>query len=266
MSFTEQTLALHNGSFIPLYGLDTISYDASEIPSVVSKALNNGFRHIETAADYGVEEEIGTALLNSPVPRADLFITDEITGLKNTEATIRSAKASLKRLHTDYFDLLLMAWNGGEQEDSASNKQVMTAWKGLEQLYKNGSARAIGIVDFLPWQVEYLLQDVEIAPMVCHVGLYPGHPDIEQLATYTEHRILTMAYLPEHLEKVITSRELRILAEKHHCAPLDIVLEYLQRKKCAITLRNPEVPETRPSLSEEEMIFLDVMKDYSSES
>ena len=262
MSTTERSLILHNHTEIPLYGLDTIDLTDTTAESAVHRALNAGIRHFATAAEYSIEASLGEALEHSSVPRSDLFLTDEIRGLTNTDALIRSAHASLWRLRTDYVDLLLLAWNGSKTEDDPGNRNVYASWKGLESMYKTGEAHAIGIVDFYPWQVEYLLQDVEIAPMVCYVGLYPGHPDIERLATYAEHRITTMVYLPHEIDNVLNSRELTILSNKHHCTPDAIVLQYLKQKNCAITIREPALPKTDFSLSEEEMTFLDVMRDY----
>ena len=262
MSFTTQNLTLHNGTAIPLFGLDTITLNESTAAAAVSNALNDGIRHIATSAEYSIESAIGEALQKSGVSRAELFLTDEIRGLRNTDALIRSAQASMRRLRTDYIDLLLLAWNGGGKEDDPANRDVYRSWKGLEALYKNGQAHAIGIVDFYPWQVEYLLQDVEIAPMVCYVGLYPGHPDIERLAAYAEHRITTMAYLPSGISKVMDSRELHILSEKHACTTREILVQYLKQKNCVITLSEPFLPSAAVFLSEEEMIFLDVMHDY----
>ena len=264
MSQTESIRHLHNGIPIPLFGLDTINYKEKTY-STVLEALHNGIRHIETASDYGVEAAIGKAIQDSGIPRCDLFITDEITGLNNTDATVRAAKASFRRLQLDYIDLLLMAWNGGYTETDPANVNIYKAWKGLEKLYKCGNAHAIGIVDFDPWQIEYLLQNVEIAPMVSFVGLYPGHPDFDRLVTNKEHNILTMAYLPGNIDTVINSRELKVLAEKHHCSTEEIILQYLKQKNCVITVRRTSLPETELTLADDEMQFLDVMNDYTAE-
>ncbi len=263
---TNQTIVtLHNGTKIPLYGLDTVDCSGQEVGPLIKEALENGIRHVATAAEYGTENEIGAAIRASGVPRQEIFLTDEIKGINNTDATVRSANASLRRLGADYADLLLLTWNGGESETDPKNSRIYKAWKGLEQLYKSGAAMAIGIVDFSPWQVEYLLHDVEIAPMVCYAGLYPGHPDFEKLVTCTDHNILTMAYAPRTIGNVESSKELVILAEKHQCTPRDIVLQYLKQKNCVVTIRQPVLPSENVTLSEEEMIFLDMMNDYAAE-
>ena len=128
MSQTELTISLHNGISIPLFGLDTIRYSEAEAYAAVTNALENGIRHIETASDYGTEKIIGQAIHDSPIPRSSLFVTDEINGINNTEAMIRSAEAAIRRLDLDYIDLLLMAWNGGETETDPANENVYKAW------------------------------------------------------------------------------------------------------------------------------------------
>lgn len=262
MSEPEFIRHLHNGISIPLFGLDTIGYEGKQAYSAVTEALSNGIRHIETASDYGIEAQIGQAVQDSGIDRSSIFLTDEITGINNADATVRIAEAAIRRLQADYIDLLLMAWNGGENEDDPANTNVYKAWKGLEKMYKSGSAHAIGIVDFYPWQIEYLLQNVEIAPMVSLVGLYPGHPDIDKQITNAEHNILTMAYLPGNLTTLAETRELQILAKKHQCSAEAVILQYLKQKNCVITFRRTTLPETVIHLEEDEMQFLDVMKDY----
>lgn len=263
MPVSLNEIELHNGIRIPLCGLDTIQLTLSTAYAGIRNALDSGICHIETAADYGLEKEIGKALDDADVPRSKLFITDEIVGLKSSEATMHAAERSMKRLGIDYIDLLLMAWNGGAEESDPKNKEVLSAWKGLESLYKCGNARAIGIVDFMPWQVEYLLQDVEIAPMVSLIRIYPGHPDLEVLESYRYHRIQPMAYLPRDIENVSASREISILSKKHECRNEEIILQYLVQKDCVITTVNGAQYEVKFRLSEEEMRFLDLMKDYS---
>ncbi|MBR2762238.1 MAG: aldo/keto reductase [Solobacterium sp.] len=264
MPVTPIEIELHNGIRIPLCGLDTIHLTPGTAYGGILDALERGILHIETAAEYGIETEIAKAIEDADLPRSKLFITDEIIGLKTAEATEKSAARSMKKLGIDYIDLLLMTWNGGSKEDDPKNKEVLAAWKGIEAMYKRGDARAIGIADFLPWQVEYLLQEIEIAPMVSLICIYPGHPDIDVLETYKEHRILPMAYLPRSIQNVIQSKEIGILSKKHGCRNEDIVLQYLVQKECVITTMRGENYEIRLVLSPEEMSFLDLMKDYSS--
>ena len=264
MPLTQNETLLHNGIRIPLCGLDTIGLTPGTAYAGIRNALSSGIRHIETAAEYGTEAEIGKALEDADIPRSELFLTDEIVGLKTTEATLRSACRSMKKLGQDYLDLILMAWNGGTEENDPANREVLLAWKGLESLYKCGNAHAIGIVDFLPWQVEYLLQDTEIAPMVSLIDIYPGHPDIDVLETYRDHRIQPMVYLPADIRNVVGSREITILSKKHECRNEDIILQYLLQKDCVITTVTGELFQMQFRLSEDEMRFLDLMKDYST--
>ena len=263
MPVTPIEIELHNGIRIPLCGLDTIHLRPSTAYGGTLDALERGILHIETAAEYGIETEIAKAIEDADLPRSKLFITDEIVGLKTAEATEKAAGRSMKKLGIDYIDLLLMNWNGGSDENDPKNREVFAAWKGIEAMYKRGDARAIGIADFLPWQVEYLLQDVEIAPMVSLICIYPGHPDIEILETYADHRILPMAYFPRDIQNVIQSKEIGILSKKYGCRNEDILLQYLVQKECVITTVCGENYEMKLVLSPEEMSFLDLMKDYS---
>lgn len=263
MNLFDLKETLHNGLDIPVYGLDTIGLKDAGAYTTIRNALDNNCRHIEADSKYGIENEIALALQDANKPRSSLFLTYEVHAQKNQELTKRIAKSGLKKMQCDYFDCLLLSWNHELKNEEDSS--IYADWKALEQLYKEGLAKSIGIVDFRPWQVEYLLQDVEIAPMVSLTGLYPGHPDIDVLKSNNTHLIQTMVYLPSDIDSVLNCSEIRILADKYHTSGERVIFRYLRQKNCLLIMRNlidgsSEIPFV---FSDQEMKFLDVMKDYA---
>jgi diketogulonate reductase-like aldo/keto reductase len=261
----NEMIRLHNGIEMPSLAFDTYGLTAGTAHDAVLHHLQCGGRHIDTSADFGVEKQIAAAIADSGIPRNELFLTDEIPGGEaNHDAAVRAVEVSLKRLASDYVDLLLMGWCGGTSKDDPDNTKADTAWSALETVYKNGNAHSIGILDFQPWQIEYLLQRTEIVPMVSLVPIYPGYPSTASVKANKEHNFCTVAYLPRKIRQVLDSTEIHIFAEKYHTDPLDIVTQYVRQKADALTITVPfnEVKEESFRFSEPELKYLDVMKDY----
>ncbi len=266
MGWTK-TVKLHNGIYMPTFGLDTENLEpGQQAYHFIQKALREGCTHIDTSADFGVEKDIAKAVIDSGIPRNELFITDEIPVTEtNTQAAIHAAEVSLKRLGMDYVDLYLISWTGGKDINDPDNPTVIETWRAVENMYKQGTTHAIGILDFEPWQIEYLLQDVEIAPMVALNCIYPGRDTKELLRTLTEHRIQPSGYLPRNEHDLLTCNELNIFAEKYHTDVHGVILQYLRQKDIlAVVRKTPdELSKTKFEFTEDEMKYLDVMRDYS---
>lgn len=266
MNFTTDRIKLHNGVYMPLLGYDTEKLIPGTAYTSILHAIQTGMRHIDTSADFGVEKDIAEAISLSGIAREELFITDEIpTPEMNTKAAVHAAEASLKRLGIDYVDLFLISWTGGSEAADPDNEVVRQTWKAIEEIYKTGKAKALGILDFTPWQIEYLLQDVEIAPMVSLNCIYPGSPEKEIQRSCDEHNIQQLSYLPKKDEGLLNASELRIFAEKYHTDPYGIILQYLHQKDCAAVLRitPDQLTDTVFTFSEDEMKYLDSIKDYA---
>ncbi len=266
MDFSE-VVTLHNGLQMPRVGFDTEKLKpGKEAYEAVRNALAAGYRHIDTSADFGVEKDIARAIADSGIPRNEIFITDEIpTNEKNTAAALHAAEISMKRLNVDYVDLYLIAWTGGKNPEDPANETVWETWKAVENIYKVGNARAIGILDFQPWQVEYLLQNVEIAPMTAMNCIYPGR-DIKKLAhCMDEHMIQMEGYLPMKDEGIFSCAELNILADKYKTNVYGVIYQYLRQKDILAILRTApeEIPTKEIRFTEDEMKYLEVMRDYA---
>ena len=174
------TKKLNNGVEIPYLGFGTLrSKDNEETVNAVRWAIEAGYRHIDTAAGYGNEQSVGQGIRTSGIDRKKMFIT---TKLKPDEdmlpgAQMKAFEKSLNLLQLDYIDLYLIHWPVAGQ--------TLEAWKGLEEIYKSGRARAIGVCNFTERHFVELFRNAKIKPAVNQIELHP-HLSQQALVKYCE--------------------------------------------------------------------------------
>ena len=154
---TVEYVKLANGVEIPKIGYGVFQISKDDAPRCVREAIETGYRHIDTAQSYFNEAEVGQGIKDSGIDRKDLVLTTKIwISNYGYENTLRSVDVSLKKLGTDYFDLVLL-----HQPFS----DTYGAWRALEKLYKDGVIRAIGVSNFYPDRLADMVAFNEIAPM-----------------------------------------------------------------------------------------------------
>ncbi|AZU61705.1 aldo/keto reductase [Neobacillus mesonae] len=227
-SLTDTT-TLHNGVKMPWFGLGVFKVqEGSEVIESVKAAIKNGYRSIDTAAVYKNEEGVGKGILESGVPREELFITSKVWNSdQGYESTLDAFETSLKKLGLDYLDLYLIHWPG-------KNKFNET-WKALEKLYKDGRVRAIGVSNFKVHHLEELIKDCEIKPMVNQVEYHPHLTQKELLAFCQKEGIQLEAWSPLKQGQILLDPVINQLAEKYGKSAAQIVLRWdLQSKVVTI--------------------------------
>ena len=184
-----QTVCLNNGVQMPLEGFGVFQVpDAAQCEQAVSDALEAGYRLIDTAAAYMNEEAVGNAIRTSDIPRKDLFIT---TKLWVQDADYESAKkafeTSLNKLGLEYLDLYLI---------HQPFHDYYGAWRAMEELYKEGRIRAIGVSNFYPDRLVDLCVNAEIIPAVNHVECHPFFQQKDALKVMKEYGVQPEAWGP----------------------------------------------------------------------
>ena len=215
---------LNNETMIPIIGLGTWQSKPNEVYDAVLNALKAGYRHIDTAAIYGNEEEIGNAIKDSGVKREELFVT---TKLWNTdqgyESALEAFELSLKKLQLDYVDLYLIHWFKGYEKQLAS-------WKALEEIYKSGRAKAIGVSNHNVHHIENILKNCDIKPMVNQVET---HVTLQNwfLQEYCERvGVKLEAYAPMmswKIKDLLENDELILIAKKYGKTVPQVALRFL---------------------------------------
>lgn len=229
-----ENYTLSNGVQIPKIGFGTWQIpDGIEVYNSVSHALKVGYRHVDTAQIYRNEEGVGRAIADSELAREKIFLTTKIWNDKHDyELAKASIDESLEKLSVDYVDLLLIHWPNPAalREKDAWKAGNAGAWKAMEEAYKLGKGRAIGVSNFMIHHLEALFETAEIKPHVNQVLLAPGCPQEELVSFCRQHGILLEAYSPLGTGSIFDNPIAQELAQKYGKSIAQIALRWSLQK------------------------------------
>ncbi|MFF2579697.1 aldo/keto reductase [Streptomyces goshikiensis] len=219
------TIELNNGTPMPRLGLGVWQVPDDEAERVVGTALEAGYRSIDTAAAYGNEEGTGRAIARSGVPRAELFVTTKLWNVKtrswDRDGVLRAFDASLGRLGLDRLDLYLIHWPRPMRDD------FLTIWRTFEEIAASGRARAVGVSNFRPQDLERLAEVSALVPAVNQIELHPLFPQAELRALHARLGITTEAWSPLGQGKELLSLPaVTAVAAKHGRTAAQVVLRW----------------------------------------
>ena len=226
----NETYKLSNGVEIPLLGLGTWLLDDEQAAQAVRDAVSNGYRHIDTAQAYMNEAGIGEGIRFSGVEREELFITTKVAAeAKTYEEVTESIDESLTKMGLDYIDLLIIhspqPWTEFREENRyfEENKE---AWKAMEDAYKAGKVKAIGLSNFLQDDIENILSSCEIKPMVNQILAHVSNTPLELIEFCQKNDILVEAYSPIAHGAVLDNKEVKVIADKYGVSVAQLCLRY----------------------------------------
>ncbi|WP_041454599.1 aldo/keto reductase [Anaerolinea thermophila] len=248
-------VTLNNGVEIPILGFGVFQItDPVECERAVRDAIEVGYRHIDTAASYRNEEAVGRAIKQCGVPREELFITTKLWIQRNGyEGAKRAFENSLRRLQLDYVDLYLIHQPYGD---------VYGEWRAMEELYRQGKIRAIGVSNFYPDRIMDLIMNNEVVPAVNQIEVNPFHQQIETQKFLLENGVQVEAWAPfaEGRNNIFQNELLVSLAAKHNKTVAQVILRWLVQRgiiALAKTIRKERMLENFNvfdfELSEEDM-------------
>ncbi|WP_138732582.1 aldo/keto reductase [Modestobacter excelsi] len=186
------TVTFSNGVTMPAIGLGVFQTPPEETIAAVQTALELGYRHIDTAAAYFNEREVGEGLRRSGVPRDEVFVETKVwVSDYGYDETLHAFEKSRKKLGVEQLDLLLL-----HQPLTAKFERTIQAYKALEKLLADGAVRAIGVSNMVPARLDALFAETEVVPAVNQIELHPYNVKAELQAKNTEHGILTQAWSP----------------------------------------------------------------------
>ena len=214
------TAALANGVNMPRVGLGVFKVEKEEeLITAVKAAIEIGYRSIDTAAIYGNEEWVGEAIRQSGCNREELFITSKVWNSdQGYEATLKAFNTSLEKMGLEYLDLYLIHW-------PVEGKYTET-WRALEDLYKEGKIKAIGVSNFQISHLENLLKAAEVKPMINQIELHPKLAQTELRAFAAKHNMHIEAWAPLMQGGLFENEVLTEMAEKHGKSIAQIVLRW----------------------------------------
>lgn len=189
---TVPNFVLNNGVEIPAIGLGVFQTPPDETVAAVIAALETGYRHIDTAAAYGNEREVGRAIRDSGIPREDVFIETKVwISDFGYEETLHAFDKSIGKLGIEQIDLLLL-----HQALPSAFDKTLGAYKALEELLADGKVRSIGVSNFMVEHLTTLFAEADVVPAVNQIEVHPYFQQREVQALGREHGILTQAWSP----------------------------------------------------------------------
>lgn len=220
-----QTIKLNNGVEMPVLGFGVFQVtDLAECERTVLDAIATGYRLIDTAASYMNEEAVGKAIKSSGVPRDQLFITTKLWIQSNGYTDTKKAfETSLKKLQLNYLDLYLMHQPFGD---------VYGEWRAMQDLYKEGKVRAIGVSNFQPDRLIDLIVHNEVVPAINQVETHPFHQQIDAHKFMQQNNVQIESWGPfaEGKNNIFHNELLRSIADNHHKSIAQVILRWLTQR------------------------------------
>ncbi|GAA5051557.1 diketogulonate reductase-like aldo/keto reductase [Thermocatellispora tengchongensis] len=239
-------LTLNNGVTLPALGFGVFQSAPEETTAAVEAALATGYRHIDTAAVYFNEREVGEGIRRSGVERSEVFVETKVWITDyGYEQTLRAFDKSARKLGVDQIDLLIL-----HQPLPSAFDMTVASYQALEKLLADGGVRAIGVSNFTADHLKTLLERTEIVPAVNQIELHPYFTQRDMRQAHVEHGILTQAWSPiggvtfypdnfgwspENRTSTLTDPVIRGIAEAHGKTAAQVMLAWhLQQGRSAI--------------------------------
>lgn len=217
------TIELNDGVSIPQLGFGVFQIKPDETAAAVKKALEIGYRHIDTAEMYGNERQVAQGIRDAGLDRGDVFVTSKLNnGFHKPDDARRAFDETLKKLDTDYVDLFLIHWPLPTLYDG----DFVSTWKVFEEFAREGRARSIGVSNFQVAHLERLANETGTVPSVNQIELHPYFGNKEVRAYGREHGIATEAWAPIAQGKVLGDPVINRVAEARGKSAAQVVLRW----------------------------------------
>jgi 2,5-diketo-D-gluconate reductase A len=216
-------IMLNNGQTIPQFGFGVFQVPPDQTAQAVTTALQAGYRHIDTAEGYGNEAEVGQAIARSGLDRGEVFVTSKLDNASHRPDDARKAfDRTLDALGSGYVDLFLIHWPLPTRYDG----DYVSTWLTLEDFYRDGRARSIGVSNFQPHHLRRLHEESEITPAVDQIEIHPYLTQPEVRAFCAEHQIAVEGWAPIAKGRVLRDPTIDAIARRVGKTPAQVVLRW----------------------------------------
>ena len=269
MSILQETYTLSNGVKLPKIGFGTWQIkEGEEAYNSVMTALKNGYRHIDSAEGYRNETSVGRAVRNSGIPREEIFVTSKLEShIKTYEGAKQAFEETMANFGFEYLDLFLIhapwPWSEMGKECDEGNRE---AWRAMEEFYKAGRIKAIGVSNFEPKHLDNIIDNCEIVPHVNQIGYFIGLDQSKTIEHCKKHDIFVEAYSPLGIGYLLDNEDIQKVAKKYDKSAAQICIRYLLQKgtaplpKSTHEHRIVENADVDFDITAEDMAFLDTIK------
>ena len=226
------TLTLNNNIKIPQLGLGTWFIDDANVAEAVKAAATLGYRHFDTAQAYGNERGVGEGIQNCGISREELFVVSKVAAEHKTyEDAKQGIDETLKKMGLDYLDMMIIhspqPWDKVNQCDDRYVEGNRAAWKALEDAYKEGKLRAIGVSNFQISDLKNLMETCEIKPMVNQILCHISNTPLELIKFCQENDIVIEAYSPIAHGEILHQPEIKAIADKYGVSVPQLCIRYV---------------------------------------
>ena len=220
----DSTVLLHDDVAIPRLGFGVFKVqEGDDVEAAIATALDEGYRHIDTATIYRNEDGVGRAIAASDMPRSDIFVTTKLWNSdQGYDSALTAVDVSLAKLGLDYVDLYLVHWPKPEH--------TRDTWRAMEEIKASGKARAIGVSNFLPEHLDQLREHAVVDPSINQIEFHP-HLQSPNLVNYCdENGIVVQAWSPLKAGQILDDAQLTTIAESHGVTVAQVVLRWLLQR------------------------------------
>lgn len=227
----HNVLTLNNGIEIPQLGLGTWFIRDDIVADAIKEAVNIGYRHFDTAQAYGNERGVGEGIRNCGIPRGEIFVTSKVAAEHKTyDEVMAGIDETIKKIGLDYLDMMIIhspqPWEKVNQSEDRYVNGNREAWKALEDSYKAGKLKAIGLSNFRIGDIENILEVCEIKPMVNQILLHISNTPLELVEYCQGKDIIVEAYSPIAHGEILHQREIAVIAEKYGVSVPQLCIRY----------------------------------------
>lgn len=227
----NKTLTLDNGVCIPQLGLGTWFIDDGKVAEAVKAAAKLGYRHFDTAQAYGNERGVGEGVRTCGVPRGALFVVSKVAAEHKTyEDAARSIDETLEKMGLDYLDMMIIhspqPWDKVNQCDDRYVEGNRAAWRALEDAYKAGKLKAIGVSNFQIGDIESLMETAEIKPMVNQILLHISNTPLALVEYCRKNGIAVEAYSPIAHGEILHQPDIKAMADRYGVSVPQLCIRY----------------------------------------
>lgn len=235
-------ITLNNGVEMPLLGFGVYQIPAEETEQAVSDALESGYRLLDTAEAYQNEEAVGRAIAQSGIAREDIFVTTKLWIHSGEQAAKRAFAASLERLGLDYVDLYLIHQPLGDYYGE---------WRAMQELNRDGVARAIGVSNFYPDRLQDLIDHNEVVPAVNQIETHPYNQRRADQQLMREHGVVHESWGPfaEGKNNIFSDPTLSEIGAAHDKSVAQVILRWLTQREVVVIPKSVRAERMRENIA-----------------
>ena len=233
----NETYTLSNGVTIPKLGLGTWFINDKNAAEAVRQAVTIGYRHIDTAEAYMNETGVGKGIRTCGVPREEIFVNSKVIAEAKTYAeAMNKIDESIEKMNVGYIDMMIIhspqPWREWREKENRYFAENIEAWRALEDAYKAGKLKAIGVSNFLQDDLQNVLERCEIKPMVNQILTHVSNTPLELIEFCQKNDILVEAYAPIGHGRVLKNKKIAAVADRYKVTVAQLCIRYVLQLGC----------------------------------